>query len=135
VVSPHRGEERGRRVWLGRVGVEMSGLCFLCFLSGHRKRDCTNAEVCMRCWQRGQASSEPFVGGRTAAPRACQDGSPQVAEERKAGKANRARFEAAFSAPFASTAPTLVTAPASTSPTTARRFKVTTHGGLAAAGR
>ncbi|KAK1563958.1 hypothetical protein QYE76_007795 [Lolium multiflorum] len=74
--------EAGASGW-GASPPEMSGLCFRCFLPGHRKRDCTNAEV---------------------------------AGERKAGKANRARCEAAFSAPSASTAPTLVTAPSSTSP-------------------
>ncbi|KAK1692608.1 hypothetical protein QYE76_009305 [Lolium multiflorum] len=36
----------------------MRGLCFRCYLPGHRKRDYTNAEVCMRCWQRGHPAMD-----------------------------------------------------------------------------
>ncbi|KAK1670775.1 hypothetical protein QYE76_058934 [Lolium multiflorum] len=36
----------------------MRGLCFRCYRPGHRKRDCTNAEVCKRCWQRGHPAME-----------------------------------------------------------------------------
>ncbi|KAK1643711.1 hypothetical protein QYE76_061516 [Lolium multiflorum] len=36
----------------GAPAPEMEGLCFRCFEPGHRKRECANAEVCLRCWQR-----------------------------------------------------------------------------------
>ncbi|KAK1646394.1 hypothetical protein QYE76_064199 [Lolium multiflorum] len=58
VPRPSRGKRWTRRIeerkeaggagW-GAPAMEMRGLCFRCYLSGHRKRDCTNAEVCMRC--------------------------------------------------------------------------------------
>ncbi|KAK1695761.1 hypothetical protein QYE76_012458 [Lolium multiflorum] len=37
---------------------EMEGLCFRCYEPGHRKRDCTNDEVCVRCWLRGHLARE-----------------------------------------------------------------------------
>lgn len=50
-------KEAGGADW-GAPAMEMRGMCFRCYLPGHRKRDCTNAEVCMRYWQRGHPAME-----------------------------------------------------------------------------
>ncbi|KAK1648894.1 hypothetical protein QYE76_066699 [Lolium multiflorum] len=51
--KPSKGKQWTRRIEArneaGASAPEMEGLCFWCFLPGHRKKDCTNAEVCMRC--------------------------------------------------------------------------------------
>ncbi|KAK1617092.1 hypothetical protein QYE76_022609 [Lolium multiflorum] len=60
------------RQWVGppngrAVSPEMDGLCFRCYEPGHRKRDCTNEEVCLRRWQKGHLAK---VRGKGANPTA-----------------------------------------------------------------
>jgi hypothetical protein len=44
--------EAGASGW-GAAAPKMEGMCFRCFLPRHRKKDCTNTEICMQCWQKG----------------------------------------------------------------------------------
>jgi hypothetical protein len=132
--------EAGTAGW-GSAAQEMRGLCFRCFLSGHRERDCTNTEVCMRCWQKGRPameckrprnpSEEEELRQLALANLARRRSSERVRLGRRGERDLRAALPPLPPPPPPPSVPQSPPLPATTP--AACRFEVAPHGGLAAA--